>query len=201
MSAFGRLGFLGFCIEKRGSARAGLVTLRDVRLCLSLLICACLGACRAAPPPRSVLEYDIEDYRFRRYQQLLDIELPVADNPAVAHAATYVRSGEPIRVHPVLATRYERSEGLVDALRQQLRAMDGYSFEPTTFSRQQVWRMRGSSGDAWVLWVSGVHLIKVGAAEGETELPEALVEAYLKAYPSDVESKRAAGGSDQATTP
>jgi hypothetical protein len=164
-------------------------------------MCACLWACRAAPPPRSVLEHDIEEYRFRRYQQLLDIELPVADNPAVAHAATYVRSGETIRIHPVLATRYEHSTGLVDALRQQLRAMDGYSFEPTTIGRQPVWRMRGGGGDAWVLWVSGVHLLKVGAAEGESELPEALVEAYLSVYPSDIDHKRAAGASAAASAP
>jgi hypothetical protein len=169
-------------------ARAAIATLCCVRLPLVLLVtCVCLFGCTKGPPPRSVLERDIDGYRFRRYQQVLDVELPIPENPAVGHAATYVSSGSPVRVYPVLVTQYTQPSGLVDALRQSLRGMEGYTFEVVEMAGAHVWQVQGGSGDRWWLWVHDAHLVKVGAAEGTDTLPEPLVRAYLAVYPSDLD--------------
>lgn len=148
-----------------------------------------LWACGPKLPPRYVIESDLDGYRYRRYQQVLDVELPIEGNTAVAHTATYVRGGESVRVAPVVLTTYERAGGLTETARQRLRSMDGYSLEVVELSGDHVWRMRGAAGDLWVLWVSDRYLAKVGAPDGETEVPGELVEAYLDLYPSDLDAK------------
>lgn len=151
--------------------------------------CVSLWACGPKLPPRYVIESDLDGYRYRRYQQVLDVELPIEGNTAVAHTATYVRGGETVHVAPVVLTTYERASGLTETARQRLRTMDGYSLEVIEISGFHVWRMRGAAGDLWVIWVSDRYLAKVGAPDGETEVPEPLVEAYLDLYPSDLDAK------------
>jgi hypothetical protein len=151
--------------------------------------CLSLWACGPKLPPRYVIEGDVDGYRYRRYQQVLDIELPIEGNAAVAHTATYVRGGESVRVAPVVVTTYDHAAGLTETVRQRLRSMDGYALEVSEVSGDHVWRMRGAAGDLWVLWVSDHYLAKVGAPEGEAEVPPALVEAYLDLYPSDLDDK------------
>lgn len=150
------------------------------------LVFVLLSACASPLPPRYVIEQDIATYQYRRYQQLLDIELQVEDNPAVAHAATYVRAGELIELIPAVVTRYTHAEGLADTLRQRLRTLDGYTLTATTLSGAHVWRFQGAEGDTWWLWLSGAHFIKLGAAEGTDALPEHIAGAYLKLYPSSL---------------
>ncbi len=143
-------------------------------------------ACGPSLPARYVIEQDVAAYRYRRYQQLLDVELQVEGNPAISHAATYVRSGETVQMVPVVLTAYESANGLAEDLRQRLRGIEGYTLGAANVSGSDVWHFRGEDGDAWWLWVSGPYFIKLGAAEGESEPPEALAEAYLKLYPSAV---------------
>jgi len=159
-----------------------------------------LWACGPKLPARFVIERDLDDgYRYRRYQQVLDVELPIEGNAAVAHTATYVRGGATVRVAPVVLTRYEHAAGLTESVRQRLRSMDGYTLELVKIAGDHVWRMRGAAGDLWVLWVSDQYLAKVGAPEGESEVPSALVEAYLDLYPSDLDDKgKAKPGSGSA---
>lgn len=145
--------------------------------------------CAAKPPARYVIERDLGSYHYRRYQQVLDVELPIPENPAVGHTATYVRGGDPVRVVPVFVTAYERAPSLAESVRQRLRAMDEYTLEVDKVAGEHVWRMRGESGDVWLLWVSGRQLVKVGAPEGEPRVPERVVEAYLELYPSDLDRK------------
>jgi hypothetical protein len=133
-----------------------------------------------------VLEKDLGSYKFRRYQQVLDVELPIAGNNAVGHTATYVRGGKTIRVAPVFVTVYQKGAGLTESARQSLRAMQGYTFDIAKLSHAYVYRMRGESGDSWLVWVSGPYLVKLGAPEGEKEVPEELLESYLDQYPSDL---------------
>jgi hypothetical protein len=54
---------------------------------------------------------------------------------------------------------------------------------------EYVYRMQGESGDNWVLWVSGPHLVKLGAPEGSHEVPGELLGLYLDKYPSDLNDK------------
>jgi hypothetical protein len=165
--------------------------LRDVRFPLlwagfSLL----LAACGPKHPPRYVLEHDVDGYRYRRYQQVLDVEFPFEGNPAVGHTATYVRGGAQVRVAPVVVTQYEQPAALTDSVRQRLRAMDGYTLDVVKEAGDYVWRMRGGAGDQWLLWVSDRYLVKLGAPEGEGEVvPHELAEAYLDLYPSDLDDK------------
>lgn len=157
-------------------------------MAIASALALCLG-CAPQRPPRYVIESDVAGYHYRRYQKVLDIELPLAGNRAVGHTATYVRPGDPLEIVPVFVTRYERATGLAEDIRQRLRALAGYALEVQTLSREHVWLLRGEGGDVWLLWVSGRHLVKIGAPEGDPRVPAALAEAYLDRYPSDLDRK------------
>ncbi len=163
------------------------------------LLAAALTACGPKLPPRYVLEKDLGNYKFRRYQQVLDVELPIDGNEAVGHTATYVRGGQTIRVAPVFVTAYEKGAGLTESVRQSLRGMQAYAFDISKQSGAYVYRMRGESGDSWLIWVSGKQLVKLGAPEGEKEVPEELLESYLDQYPSDLDEQgKAKKGAESA---
>jgi hypothetical protein len=159
---------------------------KPITLALALSL---IAACGPKLPPRYVLEKDLDGFKFRRYQQVLDVELPFEGNPAVGHTATYVRGGKTVHVAPVFVTVYQRGPGLTESVRQGLRGMSGYSFDIVKQHGGYVYRMRGESKDSWLLWVSGRALVKLGAPDGESEVPEELLEAYLDAYPSDLDDK------------
>jgi hypothetical protein len=156
--------------------------------------------CGPQRPPRYVIESDLAGYHYRRYQKVLDIELPVPENPAVGHVATYVRGseplgaraksgGEPPQIVPVFVTAYARAQGLSESVRQHLRSMSEYTLEVRKIGGENVWHMRGESGDVWLVWVSGRQLVKVGAPDGFPRVPEGVAEAYLDHYPSDLNRK------------
>ena len=169
-----------------------------MRTSLAVAVVLAMGlGCGPKRPPRYVIESDVAGYHYRRYQKVLDIELPIPENPAIGHTATYVRSraepsastvraGEPIQELPVFITAYQRPQGLTESVRQRLREMEQYTLEVRKLAREHVWQMRGESGDVWLLWVSGRQLVKIGAPDGEPQVPPAVVEAYLALYPSDL---------------
>jgi len=155
--------------------------------------------CGVQRPPRYVIESDVAGYHYRRYQKVLDIEVPIPENPAIGHTATYVQSGEPPRALPVLVTAYERGQGLGESVRQRLRSMDEYTLDVRKLARENVWQLRGESGDVWLLWISGKELVKIGAPDGEPQVPSAVAKAYLALYPSDLDRKgRVKRGADAA---
>lgn len=177
-----------------------------ILLLLALALALAFGAaCAPKLPPRFVTEKDVGDYKFRRYQQVLDIELAIEGNPAVGHTATYVKGGKVIRVVPVFITVYQRAGSLTENVRQRLRSMSGYNFEVAKLHGEYVYRMQGESGDHWLLWVSGADLVKLGAAEAETDPPEELLKLYLDQYPSDLDdkgkAKKGAASAGAAETP
>ena len=146
-----------------------------------------------------MIESDVAGYHYRRYQKVLDIEVPIPENPAIGHTATYVQSGETPKALPVFVTTYERGPGLGESVRQRLRAMDEYTLDVRKLARENVWQLRGESGDVWVLWISGRELVKIGAPDGEPRVPPAVAEAYLALYPSDLDRKgRVKRGADAA---
>jgi hypothetical protein len=166
---------------------------------LGLVLGMVAVGCAHQRPPRYVIESDVAGYHYRRYQVVADIELPVPENPAMGHTATYVRAGEPLRVLPVFVTSYERGPGLGESVRQRLRAMEQYDLAVAKLGREHVWQMRGESGDVWLLWVSGKQVVKVGAPSGEPEVPKEVAEAYLMVYPSDLTRQgRVRNGADSA---
>lgn len=163
-----------------------------------VLAAICLG-CSPQRPPRYVIESDLAGYHYRRYQKVLDIEVPIPQNPAVGHTATYVRSGDTPKALPVFVTAYARGDGLGESVRQRLREMEEYTLDVRKLSRENVWQMRGESGDVWLLWISGKELVKIGAPDGEPQVPPQIAEAYLELYPSDLDRKgRVKRGADGA---
>jgi len=181
-------------------SRLGLANLTGVRGRLGFIFVAVLGwGCAAQRPPRYVIESDVAGYHYRRYQKVADIEVPIPENPAVGHTATYVRAGEPVQVLPVFVTSYERGPGLAESVRQRLRSMDEYELGVKKLGRANVWQLRGESGDVWLLWISGKELVKIGAPSGEPQVPVDVASAYLAVYPSDLNRQgRVKRGADSA---
>ena len=151
---------------------------------------ACGGTLPA--PKRRVIESDVGGWHFRRYQRTVDVEVYVEGNPAVAHTASYARTeaekagrlreGD---VASVFVTEYEKDAAVAPALvrfARRLAQEAGYVVEETRLGGQRVFRVVGH-GEAWAFWSSGRYVVKVGG-RGLEVVPDGLVEAYGKRYPS-----------------
>lgn len=154
-----------------------------MRTLLALALTA-TAACGASIPTRFVVEKDIDGYAYRRYQNVLDVEFPVVDNPAEGHTATYFQRG---RGGVVLATAfvtvYEKAPGLAEEIRERMEDLATYEAAVGKREGEWVWLLEGDA--PWALWVSANRVIKLGGPAGG-EVPEALLEEYLDLYPSDL---------------
>jgi hypothetical protein len=154
------------------------------------LVTACGGA--EKPPSRGVIENDVADWTFRRYQSVLDVEVWVSDNRAVAHTASYahkegVKRGRLLEEDVVSAfvTRYESDAGIDRALVQFARRLageSGYRVEEREIGDVRVVEIRGA-GEVWAIWPARQHVVKIGGP-GRQSIPESLIEAYGDRYPS-----------------
>jgi hypothetical protein len=146
------------------------------------------------PPKRRVIESDVGDWHFRRYQKTVDVEVYVNGNPAVAHTASYLRveaektgkikEGDLVSV---FVTEYKSDKGVGRALvkfARRLAQEAGYVVEETDLGGQRVFRVAGH-GETWAFWSSGRFVIKVGGP-GVEKLPSGLVKEYGRRYPSKV---------------
>lgn len=175
--------------------------MRGVWLAAGLL--AALPGCGPSIPSRFVLERDVDAWSYRRYQRVLDVELAIEGNPAVGHTATYVqrasRTSDDVPFANVFVTVYERPEGLSAEVRRQVRGLASYEAEVRDYGGGRVWYLDAGPGDRWCLWVSGRHVVKVGASEDQDAVPEAIVSAYMGIYGSDLdEHGRAREGTPSA---
>ncbi len=162
----------------------------------AIVLGAALIGCGGAPaqPPRAVIENDIDGWSFHRFQELLDVEVWVADNAAVGYTASYVpraadKAGRIERGEVVHAfvTRYERDDGVYRALVQFVRRLaqdSGYSVQEQRLADQLVLVVSGR-GELWALWAAKRHVVKIGGRD-VADVPKALVEAYGERYPSRV---------------
>jgi len=154
------------------------------------LLAACGGA--TAPPSRRVIESNVASWNFRRYQQVLDVEVWVPDNRAVAHTASYVRDSAEKRgrideadIVSAFVTEYKRPAGVLRAVvkfSRRLAQESGYVVEERKLGGVRVIQVVGN-GEAWALWGSGKYMVKIGG-RGLESVPPALVEAYGDPYPS-----------------
>lgn len=153
---------------------------------LSLVSLLLLVACGGALPPRFVLERDLGAFVYRRYQKVLDVEIVIEGNPAVGHTATYVRRdrGRAVAFSTAFVSVYEHAKGLAEETREQLKELASYELSVVALEGDYVHRLDGG-GERWAIWVSGNHLVKIGAPAGE-DFPEELAAAYLDVYPSDL---------------
>jgi hypothetical protein len=149
-----------------------------------------------APPPRGVIEADVAGWQFRRFQKVLDVEVWVPENPAVAHTASYVEATashrlelESTDVVSVFVTRFERDEGVEEAvvtLARRLARESGYRVEGVRAARGGAFSV-GGRGEAWILWASGEFVVKVGG-RGRDSVPPEVVDAYARHYPSSLQA-------------
>ena len=170
------------------------------------VLALCALGCGPSIPTRYVLERDVDGWSYRRYQRVLDVEVAIEGNPAVGHTATYVqRPGRTERAVPfanVFVSVYERPAGLAAEVRRQVRELASYEVEVRELAGGRVFYLDAGPGDRWALWVSGRHVVKVGASDAADDVPAAIVGAYMSIYPSDLdEHGRARDGTASAGYP
>lgn len=155
---------------------------------------ATASACGGRPPPpkRGVAEAAIADWEFRRFQEVLDVEVWVSQNRGVAYAGTYVRAaaertgrlGDEDVVN-VFVTRYEKDDGVLRATVKFLRRLAqeaGYQLEEDKVEGVRLVKITGN-GETWAMWASRGHVVKVGG-RGRTGVPGDVIEWYGERYPS-----------------
>jgi hypothetical protein len=151
---------------------------------LALLIVS-IG-CGAELPARYVVERDLGPFFYRRYQQTLDIEFVIEGNAAVGHTATYLRRGATgTDFATAFVTVYTRPNSLSAEVREQLESLQHYRLAVRVLDGQPVFSVERDN-ERWAVWVSGRHVVKLGAPQGE-DVPEVLVDAYMDLFPSDLD--------------
>lgn len=154
-----------------------------------------LAGCGGSPPipKRGVVEADLGSWKFRRFQgPLLDVEVWIEGNKGEAFSASYITSDAEKRGHiddkdlvNVTVTRYEKPEGVVREtvkLVRRLAQEKGYQVDETKIEGVRALSIVGP-GEAWVMWPSTKHVVKVGG-QGRTNVPSSMVESYGDRYPS-----------------
>ena len=154
------------------------------------LVAACGG--HPPPPPRGVIEGDVGDWKFRRYQEVLDVEVVIEGNRGVAYTATYAR-GEAEKANHLtdqdlataFVTRYDTDDNVVRStvvFVRRLAQEAGYQVEETKLGGVRLVLITGH-GEAWALWSAARHVVKIGG-HGRDDVPEGLVSSYGDRYPS-----------------
>ncbi len=172
---------------------------------LGVTLVFALGAglgCGASVPARYVIEHDLEGVSYRRYQRVLDVELPIDGNVAEGHAATYVvrTSASPIPYVNAFVTVYERAEAVAAEVRAMLDGLASYRVRVEELEGGHVFSLDGGPGDHFFLWVSGNRVVKIGGT-ADPALVRRVLAAYLSVYPSDLdEHGRAREGTASAGT-
>lgn len=157
------------------------------RAALAILACVALG-CGSDLPARYVIERDLGAYRYRRYQRTLGAELEVAGNPARGHSATYLRRGAAqVSIATAVVAVYAHAASLAAETRERLHALGRHHMSVQSIGDQYAWVLDGGPRDRWAVWVSGRHVVKLGAAD-DGAFPDEIVQAYAAAYPSDLDA-------------
>ena len=166
------------------------------------LSASALSACGPSIPARFVLERDVGDFQYRRYQEVLDVEFPIEGNTANGHTATYLRrgtrqDGADLRVATAFVTVYSQAPSLAAEIRQRLETLHSYEIAVRRVNGEWVWVIDG--GDIpWVMWVSGRHLIKLGGSPEEVDdedsdtefgIPDDILDAYTDLFSSDLDEQ------------
>jgi hypothetical protein len=147
-------------------------------------------ACGSSLPPRYVIEHDLGPFAYRRYQKSLEIEVPIAGNSATGHTASYLRRGasDSVAVVTAFVTVYQKPAALAAEARTALENLTGYTLQPSKLAGENVWLLEGPGRERWCVWVSSQRVVKIGVQPGQ-EFPEAVLDAYLGVYPSDLDER------------
>lgn len=165
-----------------------------MRLWALPLVALLVAACHHRPPPptRGVVERDVGDWKFRRYQEVLDVEVWVDGNRGVAYTATYARGAaekmnklEDEDIATAFVTRYDTDEGVLRECVKFIRRLasdGGYDVEEKKIGGVRVVLITGHD-EAWALWAAPKHVVKIGGHHRE-DVPAQLVSTYGERYPS-----------------
>jgi hypothetical protein len=119
--------------------------LRALRAACALTCCVAALGCGSSLPQRYVIEHDMQGYAFRRYQNSLDVDVPVEANAAQGHSAAYLhRAGKRVDIVTAFITVYERPQALTAEVRQSLTVLPGYKLQTEELCRscRRSWRKR-----------------------------------------------------------
>lgn len=167
--------------------------MRALLVAAAVAVCACGG--HPPIPVRGVVESDLGAWKFRRFQgPLLDVEVWVEGNKAEAYSASYITADAEKRgriedkdLVNVFVTRYQSADGVVRAtvkLARRLAADNGYQVEEDKIAGARTLMITGR-GEAWVIWPSNQHVVKVGG-RGRSDVPRSMIEPYVDRYPSQL---------------
>jgi hypothetical protein len=146
------------------------------------------AACSSSLPMRYVIERDLGSYHYRRYQETLEAELPIAGNRAHGHNAVYLqRNAQGVAAISAFVTVYERPARLTETVRAELAQLPGYELRTEKIAGQYVWLLAAKTETSFWIWPSGQHLVKLGAPAGQA-VPESIADPYASLYPSDLDS-------------
>lgn len=173
------------------NVRASLVIL--VRAGILLGLAACGG--HKPVPKRLVVEGDLGDWRFKRFQgPLVDVEVWVQNNRAEAFTASYITADAEKRgkiddkdLVNVFVTRYEKPDGVVRAtvkFARRLAQEHHYTVEEDKIAGARALTIT-SPTESWVLWASTKYVVKVGG-RGLSKVPKSMVAPYADRYPSQI---------------
>jgi hypothetical protein len=145
-------------------------------------------ACSSSLPQRYVIERDLGGYHYRRYQETLEAELPIAGNRAHGHTAAYLRrTAQGVAAISAFVTVYERPTQLTERLRAELAELPGYELRTEKLAGHYAWVLASSADASFWLWPSGQFVVKLGAPAGQ-RIPDDVAEPYAALYPSDLDS-------------
>lgn len=145
------------------------------------------AACSSSLPQRYVIERDLGSYHYRRYQETLEAELPIAGNRAHGHTAAYLRrTPQGVDAISAFVTVYERPTQLTETLRAQLAELPGYELRTVSIAGHYAWQLSSPSESSFWLWPSGAIVVKLGAPAGQA-VPDEIAEPYAALYPSDLD--------------
>jgi len=153
-----------------------------------------LAGCGGHPPipKRGVVEHDLGEWHFRRFQPVKDVEVWVEGNAAEGYTASYVRDQAEKTGHiedadlvNVFVTRFTADKGVLREMvkfARRLAADSGYQVDEGKVGGVRAVTITGN-GEAWVMWPSKLHVIKVGGHNRE-DVPGNIVAKYGDRYPS-----------------
>jgi hypothetical protein len=162
--------------------------------CCTLIALGFVVGCGGRPPvpKRGVVESDLGEWKFRRFQPVKDVEVWVEGNLAEGYTASYVREEAEKRgkiedqdLVNVFVTRFTADKGVLREtvkFARRLAQDSGYTVDEGKVGGVRAVTIIGN-GEAWVMWPSKMHVIKVGGHNRE-DVPEGMVEKYGDRYPS-----------------
>jgi hypothetical protein len=161
----------------------------------TVALLATISCAHAEVPARRVVERDVGNWVYRRFQKVEDIEVVVPGNAGTGFTAIYQTRetvGRPTVPGKAIAvafvTEYERPAQVAETLTEKVGKLEDYRNRRDRIKGNDVIVVESAGGEIWVFWPSGRYLVKVGGRD-LGQVPADLVTSYLALYPSSLPGK------------